>query len=422
MNTYLESLQGQIHQYHKRKYRKMYISIKAVPKSKKGIKKADEIYFQNEILRYLIEFGRRSYRSSVVMELDFYSFQDDPPAIHTLAKCYLDLLENNKNTKNDRRKKLIYRNDRQVKALFINYHLSNKDNNEIHIKVDSYTNFYKDLMLYRKICKNEFYEIDLRNFLEDYEDKRKDDILVKENAIEDYYNFMMNKNNFCSNCEEKIYDSWLQMYKREAQKEHLRDIDLSLEELALIVDNKYEITDLKLKDMSNSIKNSLLHPWFSIDLGNIPEKEGDNIIFKTYVKNKVEEMLLERKDFLIPLYVQLCVTIILVKPKNGGIDLDNLARKIIPFVNEILKPPSRFISKEEIDKLTDSKIKEHLLQDYDKRRRIPKYSITRYQIFEVPSISDDEGNVSLYLGDGCDSINIWDQLEDFIHKWYEYVM
>jgi hypothetical protein len=421
MTEYLDSLKGQIDQYSNRKYKKMLLSIDTVSKSKKSIKPSDELVFQKNVIDYLVKMKRRAYRSSVVLEIDFYSIQDNPPAIHTLAKCYLDLLENNKQLDLNKRKKLVYCNDRQVKALFINYHLENHHKNKINIKVDSFSNFLKDLKVYNRILNNDFKERDLSQFLKSLHND-EELIYIENNALEKYCDFMETGNDFRNQYGEMVYQSWLSMYRKEAQKEYLSRIDFTANMLSSLFIDKASIEDNHFEKIAIALRSIILNPWFSIRLGNIPEKEGDNTSFKTFVKNKLSELVKEKNGLLFPLCTQLCITIILVQPKNSGIDLDNLARKIIPFVNDILQPPTRLISKDEIERITIPEIKEKLEKDYLDRIRIPEQSITRYQIFEVPSLKGyDEGSVLLYLGDGTNCQNIWDKMNDLLAKWYDFI-
>ena len=124
--------------------------------------------------------------------------------------------------------------------------------------------------------------------------------------------------------------------------------------------------------------------------------------------------------FFIPLKTLLSVTIILIKPKVNVIDLDNLARKIIPFIHEIIKPPSTYLDTIDIDAINDDEIKQKFIKDKQDRPKIPKYSIIKYQIFEIPNIDgNDEGTVKLFLGDGMSLDNLWDKLKNVIDKWDE---
>src|SRR5688500_7203622 len=81
---YLETQQGQRSERRKRFLRRQRFTIgNHEPKSKNSITLAEQIAFQKAIVQQLEKIERRAYRSKVVLEIDFYSHQDDPPALHT---------------------------------------------------------------------------------------------------------------------------------------------------------------------------------------------------------------------------------------------------------------------------------------------------------------------------------------------------
>ncbi len=420
---YFQTIKGQKYLLHNRKYKKLYFSIDAIPKSKNGISKNEEIEFQEIIVKSLLNYNRRAYRSPIVLEIDFYSSKNNPPAIHTLAKCYLDLLEDKKAKTSGNRNKLIYKNDKQVKALFINYHINNEES-EIKIKVDSLSNFISDLSLYNRIKNNDFlpYEDVAYPYHDEfeYEIDQNTNSAFLDNPIEEMMDFVEKKEFFNNVVGENAYSAWLDMYEKEAQRDILINNDLSLDELytLLCLPNILEDSNTILKPIRSLILNQ--SSWLSLDLGEIPKITGDTKKFKKYVKQKLKEVKVAYPKFFIPLKTLLSVTIILIKPKVNVIDLDNLARKIMPFIHEIIKPPSTYLDTIDIDAINDDEIKQKFIKDKQDRPKIPKYSIIKYQIFEIPNIDgNDEGTVKLFLGDGMSLDNLWDKLKNVIDKWDE---
>lgn len=73
----------------------------------------------------------------------------------------------------------------------------------------------------------------------------------------------------------------------------------------------------------------------------LPTQEGDTEIFKERVRQTMDEFS-KQFPLLKPLLTNLSLTILYVPPKNQDIDLDNLARYIVPLVNEAIKPPTSF--------------------------------------------------------------------------------
>lgn len=368
---------------------------------------------------HLKEYKRRAFCSPVILQIEFNSYQDNPPAIHTLAKCYLDLLENNNQKQESKRSKLIYKNDRLVKALFINYNINPYYQNKISIKVDNITNFKADLEFIDKIENNEYKEISIEKY--NY-DNNIEDHDIYDNSIDELIKFQRNRPQFIRQFGKNTYESWINMLIKNAQKQILKMYDLDLKAFTEIFQESIKVGDERLDTLYESIKSFSLNPWFSINLGKIPEVEGENKVFKDNVKKKFETFVDKKSNLLFPLRIQLCITILLVNPNGNGIDLDNLARKIIPYVNDIMQPPIRNIQKEEIEKIMDTQIRETLEKDYISERKMPKYSITKYQIFEIPHIDGyDNGSVILYLGDGSEHKNIWQKTEEKIDKYVQYI-
>jgi hypothetical protein len=159
-----------------------------------------------------------------------------------------------------------------------------------------------------------------------------------------------------------------------------------------------------------------------MDLGVLPRQEGDLEAFKKTAKKKLESYKI-RNQLLFPLRTTLSITILLLPPLGQGIDLDNLAKRIIPLINEIMQPPATFLHSVDLENLKNDEMKRRLLSVKSELRRIPQYSISRYEIIEMPRISGDfkDGFIKMYLGDGLESQNIWDRLDERLDVWSDYV-
>ena len=109
------------------------------------------------------------------------------------------------------------------------------------------------------------------------------------------------------------------------------------------------------------------------------------------------------------------VIITFLPPKRNVVDLDNLARYIVPFVNEILEPPATF-------KLTyDRKYLNELLKnEVEIAQRFPPNSIASYQLIHIPRQDKDpeNGEIKFVITDGLyPTTNIWRTVDDLIDKW-----
>src|SRR5262245_31931739 len=91
-SDYLETRQGQAHERLARSLDKIYLHIEQEPKSKNGITLAEQREFRKQVKDYLKKSSRRPFRGDIILEIDFQTTEDNPPALQTLTKNYLDLL------------------------------------------------------------------------------------------------------------------------------------------------------------------------------------------------------------------------------------------------------------------------------------------------------------------------------------------
>lgn len=180
---------------------------------------------------------------------------------------------------------------------------------------------------------------------------------------------------------------------------------------------QYSHSDLFNKLIQES-RDLIISRPFTIDLKHTPIQKGE----KSYFKNNVRVVLNKFKEeypILFPLRCLLSVTVLYVPPKNQGIDLDNLAKYIIPQINDIFKPPSTILHTINVDHVKDTDMKNRIKN----MPRIPEHSVTMYQIIELPRFDDDpqEGFIRLIFGDGFEYYSLWDKVDKAIEKWENYI-
>jgi hypothetical protein len=408
------------------------VSIAQSPKAKGSISEADKRDFQKELLAFLDDRNRGPSRSPIVLKLTFNTSHDNPPAIHTLAKNYLDLLERPIDKSLTKRRRLLYNNDRQVKVLIVEYRLdSKKEDGSIYVEATSLHSLLMDLQLYERILRNDFF--DSRNYGRHYREysfhfKETDKLDADDEDLDRLREFTRSKDSFIAFAGEATYNALLETYIRNAQKWILRVNRFSLDNLAGLFDLlKFQVTaygamNRQFEDLIKTSRDMALSPWLTLDLGVLPSHEGESKIFKEMVRRKLESYRIKHA-LLFPLRTMLSITILLLPPLDQGIDLDNLARKIIPFINDVLQPPATFLHSINIKDMPEGEIKAHLLSEREELKKLPKYSISRYQIIEIPRMSADPANgfIKMFLEDGFELDDIWDNLDQRLDEWSEYV-
>ncbi len=433
---YFNTQKGQIYLRRQRQMSRLYfLHIDQEPKSKNSISTSETIYFQNEILKVLNQRTRRAYRSPVIVEIDFYSNQDNPPSIYTLAKNYLDLLEDPIPQSKITRKKLLYKDDRLIKILIVNYHLGMPSlRSGISIRIDALSNFRSDLELVDRIKKNDF-EKDNDNFrsssrgfshfnMNEFDDDEDD---YFDNPITQLRQLERNRTSNIKVFGRETYEIQRDYLIKEVQKRYLKISELKIDQLLMLFSaflNKreyYRFSNLFV-DLNKRNRHLIIPPPFTIDLTHAPSQKGEKSIFKSGVKKTLNSFK-NKYPILFPLRNQISVTVLHVPPRNQSIDLDNLARYIIPFVNSVIMPPSTFLNTIDITRMKDCDIKKRFLQDMKKIPKIPKYSITNYQFIELPRFDGDpnEGYVLLIFEDGFVHGSLWRKIDDIIEKWEDYI-
>lgn len=154
---YLNTFEGQVRLRRKRQMNRLqFVFNGQEPKSKNAISEEEKEAFQNTILTKMKEQQRRYFKASVALQFDFFPHKNNPPALHTMPKNYLDLLAKPVAGVTSTRKRLVFEDDRQVRYLAVKYHIqSNATEPSIWLKAAPFRDFVSDIALLKKIKDNE---------------------------------------------------------------------------------------------------------------------------------------------------------------------------------------------------------------------------------------------------------------------------
>ena len=420
MTSYLNSVKGHLARRRSRQRRRLLIHCPIEPKSKKANPK-DELKFQRRLLDALKKFQRRYFRAPVALELDFFLTQNDPPAIQNLVKNYLDLLQEPANELHTGRKRLILDDDTQVEYLAARYHISpTRTNPGIWIKVAPYSNLTEDIALLEQVRSGDIETdsidtIGWDDLIVDIQDEDHAD------AWDHLHDFEEQKTEWESRFGKDVYEAWYRMHLMDAQEQFLKMQSLSSDDIIHLL--APDCSSKALHDIYVSMREMIISPWFAIDLKHSNLEKIGKSKYKRFVREAIRNFR-ERFAKLFPLYAKVGVTI-LVQPhagdKRNKRDLDNLAKMIIPAVNDELKPPSDLISNIDTTKITNPKIKKTLEEQQAMIRRMPKHSVTHYQVVRMPQLAHDNKNgfVRLLLEPGKPFDTFWRRIEGLADKWQE---
>lgn len=420
-SEYLETIEGQSLERTKRRIKRNYLVIQQEPKSKTSISRAEKIFFRQEVKRQLKERNRKAHTGDIILVIDFFTTKNNPPALYTLSKNYLDLLH--KEIHEDKLSGLLFKDDGQIKILIANYHLNTFGKQESEIRITSYSlsSFIKDIELTDRIFTNKFENADSfmhRRFL--HETEREERMSDTSNYWEDLRSLEKNKENHIEQFGEQFYDLQKHFLIRQIQERYLKQNEIRIRDLISIFQHKFSYnkkysTDKHFQNIFNITSGYIFLSLDFVGLGNAPTQEGEKRIFKDKLQEQLK-VFKEKHKVLFPLLQPVNVTIIFVPPKRNILDLDNLARYIVPFVNEIFQPPATH----RLAAYDNKYLNKLLKNEIQITQRFPAHSIAGYQIIHIPRKEEDpeDGRIDFVITDGFGiKSNVWHLVNNTIDTW-----
>jgi hypothetical protein len=340
-DKFWSSKKGVLLQLQRRKFQQLRFHVDCELESKASNKHSHA--FQTEIRDQMAKQGRvLPFRVPVVLEMDFTpSIDRPPPAIHSLPKHYLDLLQWPAGSSANCKHRLPLQDDRLVKGLICTYWLGiDHENPGVRLRIATMTNFVRDLQLCRRILNGELAaESGSSQFdqLPDLEDEPYGD------PSNQYREHLRDKDRFVSATSEEAYEIHRMFLQQQLQERILGLKELGPDRLAfLLLPNLSKRSRSLFSDLAALLASQVRqwHSLIAIDLGPSAVRKGESDRFKQTVREKLAAVRKDEK-LMSPLLTTLGVTILYVPPENADlIDLDNLARRVIPFVHEELHPPA----------------------------------------------------------------------------------
>jgi hypothetical protein len=417
---YLETIEGQSNERTKRWIKTNYLTIQQEPKSKNSISGEEKIFFRQEVKRQLKESNRRAHTGDIILEIDFYTTQNNPPALHTLSKNYLDLLH--KSIEEDKLNGLLFKDDGQIKVLIANYHLNifGEQKPEIGITSYSLSNFIKDIELTDRICTNKFNDFDSFMHRRDtYETEREESMLDTYDFWKDLRSLEKNQDSYIKQFGQEFCDLQKNFLTRRIQEKYLKQNEIGIRDLTTLFQNKFSYykkysSDKHFQSIWGITSGFIFLTSDFIGLGKAPTLEGETKIFKKELQDQLK-VFKEKHKVLFPLLQPINVTITFTPPKHNILDLDNLARYIVPFINDIFQPP--VTHRHSYD---NKYLNLFLKNEANFLQKFPPHSITGYQIIHIPRKEDDpkDGKIDIVITDGLGlKSNVWHLVDDTIDKW-----
>lgn len=406
-SEFLRTTRGQLLALRRRRRRRQYFNFSGLLRSKDSGRPQEAVTFQQNLLAQMR--GRRAFRSPVVMQFHFHVDQPNPPSIQSLPKYYLDLVYRRQVSGRTDERNLLLLDDRQVRILVAHYAQQVLKGSSFSLVASPLSAFTEDLSLIELIQHNRLTHdngssgFDYRQFEEQSVREKHVD---PDDELERLMDWKRERADIVKHHGVEVFDSYYEMQLRSFQEASLRRRSLGTGTIALLLAQDSVHTD-RVAQIREATRDLIISPPLSLSLPGVPRRSGESQIFKNHTQGELRKYLLQQR-LLSPLLCAIAVTIFLVPPRAQSIDLDNLARLIIPIVSDILKPPSHLGEFRQVESVR-KKALPGMLQP----------GVMAYQVIELPRGTKDgpEGYVRLQFESATHFRGIVDTVSEFLDNW-----
>ncbi|KAA9379651.1 RusA family crossover junction endodeoxyribonuclease [Microbispora cellulosiformans] len=401
--------------------RTLYLSMHGEPERKGRRGKRSSVAFQQQVLDQLMTRRRRPFTGPVALDLQFYTRRRNPPAIHQLAKHVLDLLGAADAAVQPRWRSVLYRDDRQVKFLYVGLHqgwdpeaADGETPGWSTIVARPVRDVASDLQLAQRLSHDDwdakedesspFYSPELRDELDRALDLPTGDRAswswVDEFSV--YFDAMQTQTAVLARTDAALLTG-LCSY-----------LDSLSDTAARRLEEWREAFEALLRDSYMMSRHLLLSNPLTAALPALPRATGDATAFTRALREQLEGFR-ARHPLFTSLVVPVKVTFLVVPPEQGK-DLDNVARVALPVVHDVLRPhiEPHLLSPQPPDEEPKPWREEALRR----LRSLNANSVAAYQVIELPRTPHDppEGVLRLALGSAHSYRSWWDQAAAYVDE------
>ena len=372
--------------------------------------------------------GRKHWpRAKLALTLDFTTSRPQPPNVEKLAKHYLDLLGSGNGTQEQ---PLLYRDDRQVKMLYVSCrHSWDPDapvaRGRIHLACCSRADAIASLEAAHELevfhrgpttlhaDESLQHEPHISDQLEDARrlEESGDELLKRMAADIRFDALRAHQEHFLGSS-----DQWLSRLFRSRGRELITGRPAAWEQRAARALDAQDPNRSLTAWESTSLQDEL-RGFFHVPLPALPSQRGDR---QEFTKNLHEacRRFLHAHPSMTPLVVPLRITILLVPPHDK--DLDNLALEVVPVVEEHFRPHQEpwLLDGTHVGlpaglRNRDNELRKRRLA---RLRSLGEYSVWAYQVIELHRRPEHprEGWMSVILGHGENRRSMWGEAEDYL--------
>lgn len=439
-SEFLESPRGQHSRYVWRKWRSgrlLRLGLDHEPKSKKMPMK-ERVIFQRDVASQLKQMKRAAFRGLIAAKFIISPTSKSPPHPQSIMKNLLDLLHKQYPGSGVSKSELPFYDDSQIKYLSVVYSLRHSSP-KIEATFAPMDFFLKDLSFANQILCNDFgdFSDDYKKVLNeigesrDYDYSRYQEEEQFDEELEEL-RALRNREGIYSEIDEDYYQSMSRFYAFRVQDYLLKGFRLSIRDIFYFYRaagfakpfsrHSFSDVDKRLQELAQHMCDFTKRLPVRINLPQIPSQDGETPTFEAEVK-RIMGAFSKRYSILQELQIPIGLEVIYKPPYTSADfskDLDNIMREyILPPFNEYFKPPVEYLANLDITKVKEEWMKGRI-------NAIPKsvrFSISRYDIMEVPRLPNDTTDGYLCIGFSGHMFpeysSIWDRIDTIIDKWYD---
>jgi len=341
---FLESFAGRKYQYWKR-YKKntFFFSTEVTRFQTKKSQSIDEnIRFQRSLLSDMVSSKRRCFRGNVAVEFWYNVNQKNSPAVQSLLKHYIDLIQKPLNGKVFRRKYILIKNDSQIKALSVFFWKAYKsEKQKLSIMVRPFRDFVYNLQFAEDIETGKFGDRDRSILTEDEEYEGKSRLLDGSHyqMLEGLADLTLE----IDGKEIKYSELYKQMQEEERNRLSLKIHSDSLVNsfLSLIIDQEKYIDFFWGQTLRRIGRVTALKGLYTINFGHVPVSDGESKLFKQRIRQEIINWK-ENSGKYLPNNPAIALKIFYEKPSKVTHDLDNLLKYVLPHFDELINKDRYF--------------------------------------------------------------------------------
>jgi uncharacterized protein YecT (DUF1311 family) len=432
---YIETAEGQAHRYGWRKLQRIYAHVPEEPLSKKALRNprntAHKTAFQATALEWRRRLDLQPLRGPAVVDFTFTPAGPNPPSIEKLPKSYLDLLERRVDSVGSfTDERLVFRDDRQVKVLFVRYHMGLDASPEVRATITARRHFIADVELAARLDRGDFQDSDTSHRRRRWSDDHERIFGHRDEQVDQAFEELRELECWSPAHRAQFGEAYEAMFRfalYKVQRAWLANTDDAIGSILLGLPSLWRrMQPTFLVESLKSTRGLLIGGPLAVSVMHAPRRDGDSTLFEVALEKALAQFARSHK-VLFPLLTQLGVTMFHIPPRPetegiDGKDLDNLARLVIPKVQETFKPPSTLWQAHRLALRTpsvDPAISAWVQKEIDLHKRLPAIGVSRYCAIELPRVPDDpdDGMVAVAFGDGEQIPSLWDDIDGFIKEW-----